>query len=303
MGRNVNKTPASELFFKIKDYLSYIVMNFIFFLSKIIPMWLLSNICGVFVAIFGVIIDHSRIALNNFKLVFPDMSNYQRYKLLIECLYSLGKFGGEFFYVYSMKKENLFKIVSLEDVESKNILNEVKNNKIGSLIFSGHFANWELALRYLGESGMKLNVVYRKSNNKLIEEKFIKNTRENCGIKMIAKGSVSAINIIKALKNGENVLILTDQRYKNGINSKLLGIDAYTTDSIAIIAKRLKCPIYSMVAIRNKFKSEIKINARKFNYSVEESNEGIVQRMNDVIGDWICDNPNQWLFLHNRWKK
>lgn len=302
MSRYINETYLSKIFFRIKDYISYIGINVVFMLSKIIPMYMLSNLCGIFVAIFGIFLRHSQIALDNFKKVFPNKSLIQRYKLLTECLFLLGKFGGEFFYVYSMNKKRLFKLVSTLDKKSENIINEIKNNTVGSLIFSGHFANWELALRYLGESGVKLNVIYRKSNNKLIEEKFIKNTRKNCGIKMIAKGSASAIGIFKALKNGENVLILMDQRYNNGIKSKLLGFDAYTSDSIPVIAKKLNCPVYAMVAIRNGFTSNIKISANKFEYSVNDSNENIVAKMNEVIGKWIKDNPNQWLFLHNRWK-
>ena len=150
MGRYTNETCLSRTFFKFKDYISYIGINFIFILSKIIPMCILSNFCGVFVAIFGIFLRHSKIALNNFEKVFPEMSLIKRYKLLTECLFLLGKFGGEFFYVYSMNKKKLFKLVSMKDEKSENILKEIKNNTCGSLIFSGHFANWELALRYLG---------------------------------------------------------------------------------------------------------------------------------------------------------
>ena len=303
MNRHINETRLKKAFFLIKDYISYFAIEFVHLISKIVPMFILSNFCGIFVAIFGIFLKHSRIALDNFKKVFPDMSIIKRYKLLIECLFSLGKFGGEFFYVYSMKKEKFKKIVSLNDDETKKVLNEVKNNKTGSVIFSGHFSNWEFGLRYLCESGIKLNVVYREVNNELIEKRIILNIRNKCNVRMIQKGPTSIIKIFKALKRGENVLILTDQRFNGGIKSKLLGIEAYTADSVPIIAKKFNCPIYSMVTIREGFSSKFKIKARNFDYSGNDSDETIVQGMNNVIGDWIKDNPNQWLFLHNRWKE
>lgn len=303
MNRHINETPLKNLLFLIKDYISYFVVKLVYLISKIIPMFVLSNFCGVFVAIFGIFLKHSRIALDNFKKVFPDMPTIKRYKLLIECLFLLGKFGGEFFYVYSMKKEKFNKKVSLNDETTKSVLDEIRDNKFGSIIFSGHFSNWEFGLRYLCEFGIKLNVVYRAVNNELIENKIILNVRKSCDVKMIKKDSASIIKIFKALKRGENVLILTDQRFSGGIKSKLLGMEAYTADSIPIIAKKFKCPIYSMVTIRENFSSKFKIKARHFNYLESESDEIIVQHMNDVIGSWIRENPNQWLFLHNRWRK
>lgn len=303
MNRHINETPLKNLLFLIKDYISYFVVKLVYLISKIIPMFALSNFCGVFVAIFGIFLKHSRIALDNFKKVFPDMPAIKRYKLLIECLFLLGKFGGEFFYVYNMKEKKFKNVVSLQDKETEKILDEVKNNSFGSVIFSGHFANWEFALRYLCEHGIKLNVVYRELNNELIEKKIMLNMREKCGVTMISKGSTSIMKIFKALKRGENVLILSDQRYGGGIKSNLLGVEAYTADSVPVIAKKFKCPIYSMVTIRENFSSKFKIKARHFNYSENDSDEAIVQHMNDVMGEWIRENPNQWLFLHNRWRK
>lgn len=303
MSRYTNENILKKTLFLIKDYISYTILESIYLISKILPMCILSNFCGIFVAIFGILLKHSRIALSNFEKVFPELSILKRYKLLIECLFSLGKFGGEFFYAYDMKEEKFKNTVSFQDEETEKILNEIKNNNFGSIIFSGHFANWEFALRRLCEYGIKLNVVYRESNNELIEKKIIMKIRGKCGVTMISKGITSMIKIFKALKRGENVLILSDQRYDNGIKSKLLGIDAYTPDSIPIIAKKLNCPIYSMVTIRENFSSKFKIKARNFEYSKNESNEAIVQNMNNVIGDWIKENPSQWLFLHNRWKK
>ena len=303
MNRYTNENILKKTLFLIKDYTSYIVVKSIYSISKILPMCILSNFCGIIVAILGIPLKHSRIALSNFEKVFPEMPMFKRYKLLIECLFSLGKFGGELLYAYDMKEEKFKNIVSLQDKETEKILNEIKNNNFGSVIFSGHFANWEFALRHLCEYGIKLNVVYRELNNELIEKKVMLNMREKCGVTMISKGPTSIIKIFKALKKGENVLILSDQRYDGGIKSKLLGVDAYTSDSVPVIAKKFNCPIYSMVTIRENFSSKFKIKARNFKYSENESNEVIVQNMNNVIGDWIKENPNQWLFLHNRWKE
>ena len=231
----------------------------------------------------------------------PELPLIRRIYIMFMVWYNLGQFVGEYPYIYRMKDNTIFNYV---DIIDKNYIEEIKNNKTGSIIFSAHLSNWEMGLRALRDSGLKISVVFRESNNPYIEPKYTANLREALGIKMIAKHNNAALKIIKALKNGENVVILVDQRnIQNGIALKFFNRLSYTNRSIYSFVKKFGFSVYGMRTIRIK-------NLVKFNIRVEkleslgnnESEEMYLQKINDILEKWVRENITQWFWVHNRWK-
>ena len=251
-------------FNKFCDLLGYGAVSFVFFLAKILPIQLLSLIFGCLAVLLSPFIPTTYLVLRNLEYTMPELPLIKRIYTMFMVWYNLGQFIGEYPYIYKMKKGKIFKYVNIID---KNFIEEIKNNKTGSIIFSGHLSNWEAGLRALIDSNLKINVVFRESNNPYIEPKYTAQLRENLGIKMIAKQNNAGIKIVRALKNGENVIILTDQRdSQNGLPLNFFGKTAYTSRTIFAIAKKLNISVYGMRIIRLK-------NFVKFDVRIEKMDE------------------------------
>lgn len=290
-----------KIFINLKDKFVFFMASLLFLVTKIFPMWLVSNFCGFIAMIFGIFIRNTKIGFKNLKYVMPQYNFFERFKIIVLMWFNLGKFAGEFSYVYRLSKKKIFKIINANE-KTKEIIEEIKNNQKGTIIFSGHFSNWEFGLRYLIEKGLKLNVVYRASNNKKFEKKYINGLREKYGIKMIEKKNNAAIKVMKALKNREIVLILMDQKNTKGILCNLIGKPAYTSDSVSIFQKKLNCSVYPFRVVREGLKSKFNVFAEDKLEVANLSSDEITQKVNDEIGKWILENPTQWFLVHDRWR-
>ena len=121
---------------------------------------------------------------------------------------------------------------------------------------------------------------------------------------MIAKQENAAIGIVRSIKKGENVMILVDQRDDmNGIESKFFGVKTHTNKSVYTFINRFKIPLYSLRIIRKgaltKFKLEV--NEEKDIANIEDENE-FIQAINNKLELWIREYPDQWFWVHDRWK-
>lgn len=289
-------------FNKFCDLLGYIAVSFIFFLSKILPIQLLSLFFGCLAVLLSPFIPTTYLVLRNLEYTMPELPFLKRIYIMFMVWYNLGQFIGEYPYIYKMKKDKIFKYVN---IINKNLIEEIRNNKTGSIIFSGHLSNWEAGLRTLIDSNLKINVVFRESNNPYIEPKYTAQLRENLGIKMIAKQNNAGLKIVRALKNGENVIILTDQRdLQNGLPLKFFGKTAYTSRTIFAIAQKLGVAVYGMRIIRLQNRVKFNIKIEKIDNIVDTTEENkYLQKINNILESWIRENLEQWFWVHNRWKK
>lgn len=295
-----NKT----LFNKICDYLGFLGMGFITLLSKILPIELTSFLFGNLAILLCPFIPTTYLVLKNLKYTMPEKNFMNRLFIMFKVWYNLGSLIGEYLYIFKMKKNKIFKYVHINE-ETKNIIDEIKQNKTGSLIFSGHISNWEMGLRALTDNDVKLDAVFRLPNNPLIGRKYTSDLRESLGIKMITKEDNAAFKIIKALKRGENVIILVDQRDSStsGILLNFFGKKALTNKTLYIIAKRMNIPIYGTRVIRNKGLVNFELVLEKKQIINDDTNEAtFTQNINDILERWIREYPEQWFWVHNRWK-
>lgn len=290
-------------FQKIGDVIGFLFFQICILISKILPIQITSLIFASLAVLLCPFVPQTYLVLRNLKMAMPELSYFEKVKIMFGVWYGLGKFAGEFPYIYSFKKNKIFKYVEIDE-RSKNIIEEIKNNKTGSIIFSAHISNWEAGARFLLDNGVKLGIVFRKQNNPLIEPKYSANIRQKLGINMIAKQDNAAIQIIKSLKRGDNIIILADQRDElNGLLVNFFGRKAYTNSAIYFFAKKLKIPVYGMRLVRigcsTKFKPSIE--EKRF-VSENDLETEFIQSINDTIERWIRETPEQWFWVHDRWK-
>lgn len=262
-----------------------------------------SNLAGKIAIFVGKKISVNKLALNNLSKALPHLNDFQKNAVIEGMWDNLGRVVGEFPHICAMSAEEMSKHVEI-DTDSRKILDELIGKNQGGIIFSAHFGNWEIGPKMLINYGIKVKTFYRPLNNPLVE----KMTSSLRGVEMIEKGSNGNRQLINALKNKEFIIIMADQKVSDGEPIKFFHDDAITTTSIAKIAMKYNIPLVPgyILRVNKQFKFLLKVEKplefNKINsFNSEATN--LTLKINQIIEKWISENPEQWFWVHNRWKK
>lgn len=172
------------------------------------------------------------------------------------------------------------------------------------IVFSGHFANWELCVMVSARAGLHLTYVFRKPNNPYVA-RMLATARAPLGGAMVPKGREAAKGLMAAIRRGGHVGLLVDQKLNEGPAVPFLGRDARTGTVLADLALRYDAPA---VAIRI-----TRLGAARFRVTVLPPQEwhrtgdmhadtlAVMTQVNDLLGAWVKEDPGQWMWQHRRW--
>lgn len=180
------------------------------------------------------------------------------------------------------------------------------NNEDGGIALFSHFGRWEVIPLIAKSLKVKGAAVFRPLDNPKINE-FIMAIRKKGRMALIPKqGAVS--KSLGLLKSGYFIGIDCDQNVaeKEGIEEDFLGVKAYTSKMPAIISIRSKKKIYPLFLITTS-NGNYRFIVEKAIYAPETANfkEGIRiinKQINQLIGKYVAQYPDQWLLMHRRWK-
>ncbi|MDD2839673.1 MAG: lysophospholipid acyltransferase family protein [Rickettsiales bacterium] len=264
-----------------------------------------SFISGLLMVIFGPLTPPSFLAMRNLKKVMPELTFFQRFKIVLGMWNNLGKNIAEFVLVNSISYEELEKYINIDEQSLKN-LEKIKNSKDGEIVFTAHFGNWEIFSRIFEHVDISMSAIYRAMNNKYVDD-IVLEYRKRSKVEMIPKGQKGIMQLARSLKSGKKILMLVDQRLSNGIDVKFLDQDAKTTDAVATFALKHNYKVYSAVAFRRSFSSFFDFKIEEFDIvdtgNLKEDIEATTIKINEKIESWIKTKPEQWFWVHNRWKK
>jgi KDO2-lipid IV(A) lauroyltransferase len=262
-----------------------------------------SNLAGKIAMFIGKKIAVNNLAMNNLSNALPHLDSSQKNAIINGMWDNLGRVVGEFPHVCKMSADEILQHVEIDE-NSKKILDELIARNQGGIIFSAHFGNWEIGPKILIKYGIKVKTFYRPLNNPFVE----KMTSSLRGVAMIEKGSDGNRQLITALRNKEFILIMADQKVSDGAPIKFFHDDAITATSIAKIALKYNVPLVPgfVLRVNKQFKFLLRVEKplefNKINSLNSESNN-LTLKINQRIEKWISENPEQWFWVHNRWKK
>ncbi|MGD9638190.1 MAG: lysophospholipid acyltransferase family protein [Alphaproteobacteria bacterium] len=291
----------------IKKYIRYpfeaLAAFLIFSIFKLMPISVASYCGSILLRVFGPLLKPNKTAKNNLKKAFPEKSD-QEIKLILKKMWNnLGRSLGEFAHVPKIIKKGSGRI---ELIGIENVLSLKNDNKPGMFI-SAHLGNWETSIGACTSCDLLLHRIYRAANNPLVNKLVYSSGRgENFG-ELLPKGSKGARRALELLKKGEHLGILLDQKMNDGIECLFFGRPAMTAPAPAQFALKYDCPIVMA-------KSE-RLDGANFRITLyppfyaentgnrQEDIKKVTQKMNDIIESWIREKPEDWLWVHNRWKK
>lgn len=228
----------------------------------------------------------------NLRLIYPDMTAAERSAILRDAWENIGRTAAEY--------AHFDKLADRVTVENAHIWKEMVEEDRPAMLFSGHFANWEVLGLTMRRHGLKFAAVYRAPNNVLVDKKIIDLRAEHITRLQIPKGKRGGRDLLEAGKKGYSLSMLVDQKLNDGIEVPLLGHPAMTAPATARLAKKMNLPIIPVQLIRRpgvKFVLTVHEPIDPSSGSVEE----LTAQINEILGEFILARPEQWLWFHRRW--
>ncbi|GAB1366419.1 MAG TPA: lysophospholipid acyltransferase family protein [Candidatus Cloacimonadota bacterium] len=287
--------PRKELVSKI-EYLSFRIWLAGF---KLMPASLARRILiGLFLAVGYGLGIRKKVAMQQLGRVYPELKQSQKKQILKRLYRSMALTIQE---VYLCSDEQLF---SSSRITGKQYVEEALALGRGAILATAHFGNWEAA-RVLPKAGIPLSVITKTQRNKRFDA-YTKAIRERCGVRTIDM-SRGLRDIVHQLSEGRIIAILMDQNAgKNGLILDFLGYPASHWKGVAKLSLRYQIPIVPGFARREADDSLVfefmpfiltkDLEDKEDNYPL------VLQQVNAIIEQYIRRWPEQWFWVHKRWK-
>jgi len=245
-----------------------------------------------------------RAAMQNLKLAFPGWSDAQRRKMVRGMIRQIGWMAGEFSQFPNYTRANIERIVAVDGFEN---FDAARRRGKGVIFLTGHMSAWELSPFAQALYGYPLHFLVRPIANRRVDA-LINRYRCLSGNRPIEKNR-SARAILKILGDGGTVGILSDQNtaLEEGVFVDFFGIPASTTSGLARIALRTDAAVVpgflSWDGVRRIYRLGFEPAVELARTGDEEADvRESTARFTRVIEDYVRAHPDQWLWVHKRWK-
>ena len=240
-------------------------------------------------------------ARRNLARALPELDRAAQDRVILEMWDNLGRIVGEFPHLKTMdayRPGAVIEATGLEHVDAA-----IARGK-PIIFYSGHFGNWEVAALAAALYGLKLAAIYRAANNPLVDRMML-GLRRDLGADPIPKGPAGARQILTAIKAGQSLCLLVDQKMNDGIAVPFFGRDAMTAPALAELALRYDCTVLPARVER--------LPGSRFHVTVFPPHElpasgdraadvlALMTTVNATLESWIRQRPGHWFWLHRRW--
>jgi KDO2-lipid IV(A) lauroyltransferase len=245
-----------------------------------------------------------RVGMRNLQLAFPEMSPRNRRRILRGEYISLGRQLAEFCLFPRYTRENVSRVVVYDGFE--NFERAYARGK-GVLFLTGHLGAWELSAFAHSLQGHPLSIVMRSLDNPYVD-RLIERYRTLHGNRTVDKDDFVR-GLLAAMRAGETVGILMDTNMTppQGVFVDFFGIPAYTASGLARIALRTDAAVVPGFTV---WDAQLRKYRLRFDPAVELIRTGDDQadiaantaKFTSVIEAYVRRYPDQWLWVHRRWK-
>lgn len=166
------------------------------------------------------------------------------------------------------------------------------------IVVSAHFGNWEAVRAVAALRNAPLGIIYRAFNNRKMDE-YSFDLITACGWPAFRKGAEGSRALFKHVRDGGGAMILVDQRLGGAPSLDFMGQPAETSLAAAQLSLKLKAPLLPARALRTPTGFTV-----RFEPVIAPSDPvQMSAAVNDVIAGWVDEAPEQWFWLHRRWRR
>ena len=245
-----------------------------------------------------------RVGERNLAMALPELAAGKRRQILRQVYRYLGWQLVEFCRMPRYTAESVEGWIRTEGLE--HYLAARARGK-GVLVLTGHLGAWELSSFFHSLMGHPMGMVIRRLDNRYLD-KYVNDVRCRHGNIVLHKDDF-ARGLLTAMHAGGTVGILMDTNLTppQGVFARFFGIEACTASGLAHVALKTGAAVLPGFLMWEAgegryvlhFGPELVIERGQ---GSKEDVLSLTQRCNDVLESWIRRYPDQWLWIHRRWK-
>ena len=292
---------------KIGEVLMLALVGTVFGFLRLLGPERASDAGGWFTRTFGPLLPVNRIGIANLKAAYPDKSDAEIRTIARGAWENLGRTAAEYAHLGSLfdwDAENP-DAPSRTEVSGIEHFEALRDDGKPGIIFSAHLANWELPAICAAKYGLDVTAVFRAPNNPAVN-RVVHQIRSGTmgGLEAARQGAAFAMQ--GALERGGHLGMLIDQHFTRGVPLQFFGRTAMTNPIMGKFAANFDCPVHGVRVIRlpgHRFRLELTPALdlpRKPDGSVDVP--AAMQAMTDIVEGWVREHPEQWLWMHRRWR-
>ncbi|KIM09974.1 MAG: hypothetical protein KU29_01625 [Sulfurovum sp. FS06-10] len=293
----------------MRFYSEYYLVKGFLFLTKLLPNRTVYALCKAILKAFFTLDKRRRtLTLKNLHYAYPEKSDDEIFTIAKKAYESVAITLAETLLMYNDKLDIDGAIANRDEILIQ-FRHYFEDKNRGKLLITGHFSNWELLAHFFGKSGYPIKNIARVGKNKLVDKNIVQGFRGKYGNRNIPKKN-AIISIVKTLKAGLQVSILFDQKagIHNSVETLFFAQPVLTVDVIAQLKLKYNPLILPTFIVRLPDGRYNIVIQGPIDYIAEEESDisakitHITQRYNDTLEAMIRTYPEQWFWMHDRWR-
>ena len=244
------------------------------------------------------------VGARNLRLAFPEKSDAERERILRGEYRNLGFLLAEFCQMPKYTAESASGFIRYKGLEHYL---KARERGQGVLVLTGHLGAWELSSFYHSLMGRPMGMVIRRLDNPLVDA-FVNRIRCLHGNRVIHKDDF-ARGLIASMRAGEAVGILMDTNMTppQGVFVPFFGVQACTASGLARVAQKTGAAVVPGFLLWSELEKKYVLH---FGEELQKIDTGDAERdaiantalFTAAIEGYIRQYPEQWLWMHRRWK-
>lgn len=248
----------------------------------------------------------SRLARENLTLAFPEKSPEEIEDILVRMWGNLGRTAAEYVYldqIFDINEDDQSR--GRVEIEGGEHFEDLKALDGPAICFTGHTGNWEILPIGSAAYGLNVTALFRPPNNQYLAKRVLAARTTSMGHLVPSKAGASWA-LANVMDEGGKVGLLVDQFFWKGTLIEFMGRETLANPLLAKLVRQYECPIYPARCIR--------LPEGRFRLSIEPpleiprdaagnvDQEQLTRNVNACVERWVREYPEQWLWLHKRWR-
>jgi KDO2-lipid IV(A) lauroyltransferase len=283
------------------------LMHILFEISRIVGRRAASRLASDFLREFGPFVREHALAAENLAAAFPEKPPEERARILSGVWDNLARATID----YAFMKELVAAFDPerptgglIEHVGIENVYRIRDQGKAG-IVFGAHYGNWELGAAIGRRMGVPITALYRPPRNPYVGAELER--RRYFVEKLVASHRGAALQVAGALMRGSHIGVIVDQRISEGPAIPFFGRPAHSNPIVGLLVRHFECPVYGVRTVRRPgggFWTEMTAPLELPRDAKGRIDADATNRLvHGVVESWIREHPDQWLWMHDRWRQ
>lgn len=248
---------------------------------------------------FGRYSPLNKRALRNLGLAMPNLDAVKRQEIVTGMFDCLSRNAIEYLHLKTLLDDE-----KRIEIKGQQNLTDACAAGRGVVLVTGHFGNWEAVRVACMRMGHPPAIIYRAFNNPLVDAEC-KRLMQAIDAPIFHKGKRGTLGLLRHIRKGGVVMILTDQRFAGAPELPFFGHPAQTSLAAAELAQQYGASLLPVNGVRQGKDSRFNVtfeNAITVGDGENAAREAMIG-INASLERWINKAPEQYFWLHNRWGK